>query len=89
MACAHRRAAANPPDSYGENSALLRLDNGGGIRYNRGREITWGVRNALAFTHIIIKGFRVGMQMSSPHRFGGTPGEGSKQPQVSALPSGG
>ena len=74
---------------YGENSALLRLDNGGGIRYNRGREITWGVRNALAFTHIIIKGFRVGMQMSSPHRFGGTPGEGSKQPQVSALPSGG
>ena len=25
------------------------------------------------------------MQMSSPHRFGGTPGEGSKQSQVSAL----
>ena len=74
---------------YGENSAQLRLDKGEGIRYSRNRGTTWGVRNALAFTHIIIKGFRVGMQMSSPHRFGGTLGEGSKQSQVSALPSGG
>ena len=46
---------------YGENSAQLRLDKGEGIRYNRNRGTTWGVRNALVFTHIIIKGFRVGM----------------------------
>jgi len=36
-----------------------------------------------AFTHIFTKGFRVGMQMSGPPLWSG---EGSKQPQVSALP---
>jgi len=42
-----------------------------------------GCALADAFTHRFIKGLRVGMQMPRP-RF--SPGEGSKQPQVSALP---
>ena len=44
-------------------------------------EFILGCALAYAFTHRFTKGFRVGMQMPSLLRV-----EGSKQPQVSALP---
>ena len=48
-------------------------------------ELILGCALVKAFTHRFIKGFRVGMQMSGLHYAV----EDSKQPQVSALPSGG
>ena len=48
-------------------------------------KLSWGVRHADAFTHRFIKGFRVDIADVKPPIFG-SPGDGSKQSQVSALP---